>query len=113
MTFALNSSHDVIQLIIILFAIILLFVSIIRMIKSKGNNKKFPVQSCVVTVVSKRIQQITFSGDGITKYYSTFQLENKKRIELQLSGEDYGLLAEGDYGKLMYQGNRFINFERK
>lgn len=113
MAFEINSSHDVLQLIIILFAILLLFVSLIKMIKSKGSNRIFPVQSCVVTVVSKRIQQTTFAGDGVTKYFSTFQLENKKRIELQLSGEDYGLLAEGDYGELMYQGNRFINFERK
>lgn len=49
---------------------------------------------------------------GWTKYYATFQLESGDRVELMLEPNDYGLLAEGDVGKLTLQGTRFISFER-
>ncbi|HPW53295.1 MAG TPA: DUF2500 family protein, partial [Erysipelotrichaceae bacterium] len=29
-----------------------------------------------------------------------------------VSGDEYGLLAENDYGLLTYQGTRFVSFER-
>ena len=33
-------------------------------------------------------------------------------MELQLSGTEYGLLAEGDQGELSFQGTRYLGFER-
>ena len=33
-------------------------------------------------------------------------------MELEMSGEQYGLIAEGDQGQLTFQGTRFISFER-
>ncbi len=47
-----------------------------------------------------------------TWYYVTFQMENGQRKELQVRGSVYGQLAEGDRGKLTYQGTRFVDFER-
>ena len=47
-----------------------------------------------------------------TWYYVTFQLENGQRKELQVRGTVYGQLAEGDRGKLTWQGTRFVDFER-
>ena len=34
------------------------------------------------------------------------------RMELQVSGREYGMLAEGDIGKLTFQGTRYLSFER-
>ncbi len=49
----------------------------------------------------------------MSKYYVTFEiLENKSRIEFEVSGESYGLLSEGDKGNLTYQGDKLIEFER-
>ena len=48
-----------------------------------------------------------------TTYYVTFEFINKERLELRLSGREYGLLAEGDRGILSFQGSRFIDFKRK
>ena len=42
----------------------------------------------------------------------TFEVESGDRIELELSGTEYGMLAEGDYGKLSFQGTRYLGFER-
>lgn len=45
-------------------------------------------------------------------YYVTFEVESGDRMELTLSGMDYGMIAEGDRGKLTFQGTRFLSFER-
>lgn len=47
-----------------------------------------------------------------TSYYATFQVESGDRMELPVSGEQYGMLAEGDMGKLTFQGTHFLSFER-
>lgn len=44
--------------------------------------------------------------------YATFQVESGDRMELRLAGNEYGLLVEGDKGKLSFQGTRFLGFER-
>lgn len=45
-------------------------------------------------------------------YYVTFEYESGDRSEFKVSGKEYGLLAEGDMGKLSFQGTRFLGFER-
>ena len=47
-----------------------------------------------------------------TTYYATFQVESGDRMELPMRGTDYGMLAEGDRGRLTFQGTRFLGFER-
>ena len=71
-------------------------------------------------VTAKRTNVSRHSGaDGVghtassTTYYATFEVESGDRMELQLSGQDYGLLAEGDRGYLTFQGSRYLGFERE
>lgn len=47
-----------------------------------------------------------------TAYYVTFQVESGDRMEFHVSGSEYGMLAEGDTGKLTFQGTRYLLFER-
>ena len=47
-----------------------------------------------------------------TSYYVTFQVESGDRVELHVAGHEYGLLIEGDLGKLSFQGTRYLGFER-
>ena len=47
-----------------------------------------------------------------TMYYVTFQMESGDRMEFQVSGIEYGMLAEGDTGRLTFQGTRYLAFER-
>lgn len=47
-----------------------------------------------------------------TTYFVTFQVESGDRMELSMSGSEYGMLAEGDEGKLTFQGTRYLGFER-
>lgn len=34
-------------------------------------------------------------------------------MEFKVSGSEYGVLAEGDFGKLSFQGSRYLNFVRE
>ena len=47
-----------------------------------------------------------------TTYYATFEFESGDRLELTLSGPEYGRLAEGDSGYLTFQGARYLDFQR-
>lgn len=48
-----------------------------------------------------------------TTYYVTFQVDSGDRMELNMSGQDYGLLVEGDRGDLTFQGTRYLGFVRR
>ena len=89
-------------------------------------NNQSPRLSVSATVVAKRENVSHHShpngGDpsgahgyhttSSTSYYVTFQVESGDRMELQVSGREYGMLAEGDEGKLTFQGSRYLGFER-
>lgn len=109
----------------ILFAIMFVAVAaviIATAVKSLSQwhtNNNSPRLTVPATVVSKRTNvshHHTGSTAGqyhtSTTYYATFQVESGDRMELQLAGNEYGLLVEGDKGKLSFQGTRFLGFER-
>ena len=53
-----------------------------------------------------------FTNSSSTKYFVTFQVESGDRMELSVSGPEYGMLVEGDTGRLSFQGTRYLGFER-
>ena len=77
-----------------------------------------PVQTQPAQVAAKR----TYTGHGpssggmrghaYTRYFATFQLDDAQRLELQVTGREYGQLAEGDRGTLTWQGSRYRGFAR-
>ena len=76
------------------------------------SNNNSPFETVDAQVVSKR-QHVTGSESSTsTTYYVTFEMENGERKELHVSGKEYGLLAEGDRGRLTHQGTRYKGFER-
>lgn len=98
---------------------VLIFVTVLR--RWHGNNKS-PVLTVDASVVTKRTR-ISGTNRGsqlnghthfsnTTYYYVTFEVESGDRMELAVSGEDYGMLAEGDRGRLTFQGTRYLGFER-
>ena len=75
---------------------------------------RLPVRlSSQATVVAKREHHYSHhnGGGGIT-YYATFEFESGDRMELAMSGSEYGLLVEGDRGQLTFQGSRYLSFDR-
>ncbi|WP_084159039.1 DUF2500 domain-containing protein [Paenibacillus taiwanensis] len=79
---------------------------------SANNAAEQITQSC--KVIDKRSNVWGGSGDSqtSTQYYVTFEFEDQSRLELPVSGEQYGLTVVGDRGNLTYQGTRFKSFSR-
>ena len=87
---------------------------------SRDNRAPRLTVGALVTAKRTNVSRHSHSGAGgvghttrSTTYYATFEVESGDRMELQLSGQDYGLLAEGDRGYLTFQGSRYLGFERE
>ena len=85
-----------------------------------NRNNHSPKLTVPVTVVAKRtnVSRRNHGGEHhhtstSTTYYVTFQVESGDRMELHLSGSQFGLIVEGDKGLLTFQGTRFLDFERQ
>ena len=86
-------------------------------------NNQSPRLTVNATVVSKRtnVSHHHHAGNDnmvghtstSTSYYVTFQVESGDRMELHLTGREYGMLAEGDQGQLHFQGTRYLGFDRQ
>jgi len=98
------------------FAVILL-----KGIGEWNKNNHSPRLTVPATIIAKRtnVSRHRHSGASIhhhyhssTSYYVTFQVESGDRMEFHISGQEYGLLIEGDHGNLSFQGSRYLGFER-
>ena len=81
-------------------------------------NNQSPRLTVEAAVVAKRQSFSSHRSGGemhtttSTRYFATFQVESGDRMELQMSGQDYGMLVEGDRGRLTFQGTRYLDFQR-
>ena len=97
----------------------LIIFQIFKGIKQNMYNNKQPIIPVQAKVVTKR-QDVSHRHHGSdnmhhsssTWYYATFELTNGERMELGVSGSEFGMLVEGDEGTLQFQGTRFISFTR-
>lgn len=101
---------------------------IVRAIGQKRKDDNSPRLVVDARVVSKRMQvgstrhvnhhnhgshmDTDYSYSHSTTYFVTFEVESGDRMELSVNGSDYGLMVEGDCGKLSFQGSRFLGFAR-
>ena len=87
----------------ILFPLVFLVVlgmilfTVVSNLRTWGKNNASPRLTVPATVVAKRT--------NVSRHHTD-------RMELRLSGTEYGQLAEGDTGKLSFQGTRYLGFER-
>ncbi len=90
-------------------------------------NNRSPQETAEARVVAKRMKVSGHGGHAAagrvssmnmvssstyTRYFSTFELDNGKRLEFSVKDPEFGMLAEGDRGRLSYQGTRYLGFER-
>lgn len=111
----------------ILFAVVFVGILFVFMFNAGKNlmewskNNRSPRLTVAASVVAKRenVSVHHHHGNGAghttrsTTYYATFEFDGGDRSELRLSGQEYGLLAEGDTGLLTFQGTRFVDFQRQ
>ncbi|MCD8340731.1 MAG: DUF2500 domain-containing protein [Clostridiales bacterium] len=94
-------------------ALVVILVTVVRGVRERRQNNRAPVLDVEAAVVSKRQDFSAYLHDTIgTCYYVTFQFHSNDRLELSVSGQQYGMLSEGDLGTLTFQGTRFLGFQR-
>lgn len=92
----------------------------VRGLRQWNRNNHSPRLTVPATVVAKRtnvshhhhsagVHHTTHS----TTYYVTFQVESGDRMELHMTGPEFGMLVEGDMGLLSFQGTRYLDFQRQ
>ncbi len=96
-------------------------VVLVRGIGQWNRNNTSPVLTVEARVVTKRAD-VTMHHHGdvdqmhmhhsVTRYYVTFEVESGDRMEFEMPDTQYGLLVEGDRGKLTFQGTRYLSFAR-
>ena len=94
----------------------------VKGIRQWNKNNHSPRLTVPASVVAKRTNvshhHHNHGGAGMhhtthsTTYYVTFQVESGDRMELHVAGHEFGMLIEGDRGKLTFQGTRYLGFER-
>lgn len=100
----------------------MLIVFAVKGIAQWNKNNHSPRLTVPATIVAKRTNVTRHHHGGAggrhhhhtsTAYYVTFQFGGGDRMELLVSGAEYGMLIEGDRGDLSFQGTRYLGFERK
>ena len=93
--------------------------SLVRSGKQWHKNNNSPRLTVEAKVLAKRHDVSRHHSAGEhhhhhyhNSYFVTFEVASGDRMELQLQGHEYGLLIEGDRGKLTFQGTRYLGFER-
>ena len=104
------------------FLVIGVFIfTFVKGISTWNKNNNSPRLTVPATVVCKRSNTSHHHHGGTgahhhhssTSYYVTFEVESGDRMELHVSGHEWGMLVEGDFGMLSFQGTRYLGFERK
>jgi hypothetical protein len=101
---------------IVMFVAILgvILFAVVKSVARSATNRNAPILSVDARVVGKREETGGGMGDmaAWTNYYATFEVASGDRMEFQVEGRECGLLAEGDEGKLTFQGTRYVSFQR-
>ena len=125
-SFFWGGGFEVMFSLVFILVIGVMLVMIVKGIGEWSRNNDSPRLTVEAEVVSKRTSvthhQHANAGDATgahgfhttvdTAYYATFQVESGDRMEFHIKGSEYGMLAEGDTGKLSFQGTRYLGFER-
>ena len=98
--------------IVFVFVIGSILIKAVQGVSEWSSNNSQPVLSENATVVSKRMDVHGSGEHSSTSYYTTFEILGGRRCEFEVSGAEYGLLAEGDTGHLRFQGSRYLTFNR-
>ena len=112
MGFFWNASDMIFPIIFGLTALGIVFVLISGIAQWRRNNRS-PRLSVRAEVVAKRTHMMHMENSALhMSYYATFQVASGDRMELHVGGREYGMLAEGDFGELTFQGTRYLGFAR-
>lgn len=105
---------------VMFLSIFLLFIAffvwaVVSGVRQWSKNNASPRLTVEAEVVTKRTS-VHGGGENThasTRHYVTFQVDSGDRMELPVTGPEYGMLVEGDRGRLTFQGTRYLGFQRE
>ncbi len=112
---AMFSIFPILFFIVFGVVLVVIILAVVRSVTRGVRNQNSPVLTVDARIVAKRTQ----TGGGMndapawTRYYVTFEVASGDRMEFMVNGQESGMLAEGDEGKVTFQGTRYISFMRK
>ena len=121
MGFLFGGAFEVIFLLVFVLVFGIILFTIISSIVQWNKNNHSPKLTVEAIVVTKRTQVTEHhhdTGNGMmhtthsTSCYVTFQVESGDRLEFSVNSREYGMLVEGDHGRLNFQGTRYLGFDR-
>ena len=110
---------EIMSVLVVLIVVGTSVFGIVSRIRRLGRNSNSPRLTVEAQVVAKHTSVTHQSGadDSMnytsTSYYVTFQVESGDQLEFQVTGQEYGMLMEGDFGRLTFQGTWYLGFERQ
>ncbi|SHI19991.1 Protein of unknown function [Sporobacter termitidis DSM 10068] len=116
---------SIIPTLVVLIFVVVLVMLIVRAVQGAAQwkrNNDSPVLTVDAAVITKRADVQHYQNTGTdnmttfsssTTYYATFEVPSGGRMELRVRDSEYGMLAEGDRGKLTFQGTRYLGFDRE
>lgn len=122
MSFMFGGGFEIMFTLVFLLIFGMVIVIFVKGIAQWKRNNDSPRLTVDAIVVAKRTQVGSHhhsNGSGVhhtthsTSYYVTFQVDSGDRMELPVASYDFGMLVEGDRGRLSFQGTRFLGFERE
>lgn len=109
----------VIFAVMILMFFFVFFLTITRAFSEWRKNNNSPRLTVPATVVAKRTDYrhhhnntTNMHSYTTSVHYVTFEFESGDRVEMSVDASEFGMLVEGDYGNLTFQGTRYLGFER-
>lgn len=121
MGFFWNGGFEILFFLMFGLFFVVFVITLFQGLRRWNRNNHAPRLTVDATVVTKRTQVSSHRHhrdtgmDHISHtsyYFVTFQVESGDRMELAVESMDYGMLVEGDRGKLSFQGTRFLGFQR-
>jgi len=119
MVFGFGAVFPVVFMVMFALVLAVFVVTIVRALREKRQNDNAPRLTVEARVTGRRSEtthhhdQNTNVTHTSTDYYATFEVESGDRMEFRISGPEYGQLAEGDEGRLSFQGTRYLGFVRE
>lgn len=111
----------ILMAVVFILVIGLLIRAVVSSARQRSYNNAQPVLSVAAVVAAKRADvhmhhhmagETMHHTTSSTSYHVTFEVESGDRLEFQLPSRAYGVILEGDRGKLTFQGTRFLEFQR-
>jgi hypothetical protein len=94
---------------IVFIALLVLIVALVLYTAAKSVLRKRKGGNLPLLIVNARVASLR-SENG--RQYVSFEFPNSQPVEFELSDKQSDALAQGDAGRLTFQGERFVSFKK-